>query len=77
MSPELSDLENPIMDLDTTIRALHAFADAAEGPDSEALAAVLFFLAKNLSGIRDDLHQKRDAALAADRGGAPPLHEVH
>ncbi len=75
MSPELSDLENPIIDVSATYHALYAMTENAA--DHSEMQRVLLFLAVSLRHIHSDLRGKYDALFAAERDTTPtPLHGV-
>ena len=77
MSTELSDFERPITDLGTRARVLYVLADPDDNGPSRDQDMLLFFLAKSLDRIHDNLWEKYQAVLAAGWDNAPtPLHSV-
>ena len=69
----LHDMENPMNDLDTMVRALWRLRDAMDGGHGTELSEVLTFLAKHLEAIYDDLHEHYDALWQADNDGTTPV----
>ncbi len=75
MSPELSDLENPIIDVETTYHALYAMAE--NSVKDHEMQRVLYFLAMSLCHTHSTLRERYEAVLATERENAPaPLHGV-
>ncbi len=61
----ISDLESPIIDLDT---AHHAFAYLAEAADEDrGMSLLLHFVANTLGQIRDDLRARFNAVQEANK----------
>ena len=73
MTTELQDLENGLIELNTTARALSALATATEtSEDGEGLSQILWMLRIHLDHIHDDLQEKLHAALLAENGRPQP-----
>ena len=58
MTPEESAMEDPIIDLGSTVNALRALQDAIPNGSGENVRAVIIFIANNLEPIYDDLYEK-------------------
>ena len=66
----LTDLEIPMIELGTTVKALkHMAMSMAEGQDGRNVHNLLFFLAYHLEHIHEDLYERFEAVTDADRNG--------
>ncbi len=76
MTPELSDLKAPIVELHAAIDGLSLVADS-QGMKGSAEQDCLNFVANILRHIYRDLDEKYEALEAAEQGNAPvPLHSA-
>ena len=76
MSPELSDLKTPIVELHAAIDGLSLVADS-QGMKGSAEQDCLNFVANILRHIYRDLEEKYAALETAEQGNAPvPLHSA-
>ena len=74
MSPELSDLKTPIVELHAAIDGLSLVADS-QGMKGSAEQDCLNFVANILRHIHSDLEEKYEAPEAVEQGNVPvPLH---
>ena len=69
LNKAISRLEDPMIDLDTMIRAMRTLTALLSDDRGNSMHSVLFFLANHLEHIHADLYAKLDALGNAAKDG--------